>query len=153
MSINIDRSGPQLNENKIAKAESRLGLSIPPAYRRFLMTHNGGHPDPSDFKMTTPRGREVVSVRTFLGIDMPEETFGLDYVIETFKDRLPRGLFPVARDPGGNIIALATEGENAGKVYFWDHEGEADEGEPPSEDNLNLVSDSFDSFLKNLGNV
>ena len=153
MSLNIDRSGPPLDESKIAQAEKRWGVKIPPAYRKFLMSHNGGRPDPSDFRITTPRGSELVSIRTFLGIDMPEETFGLDYVMETFADRLPSDLFPIARDPGGNIIAVATQGADAGKVYFWDHEREADDGEPPSKMNLHLISESFDSFLKNLGKV
>jgi hypothetical protein len=143
----------QLTNRKIDQAERHLGRPIPPAYRQFLLKYNGGHPDPSDFRMAGGRKgtTQIGTVKSFLGINVPEETLNLDYVLETFRDRLPARLFPVARDPGGNLIGISTEGADAGKVYFWDHEREAEEGEPPTDKNLYLIAESFDEFLDKVG--
>jgi hypothetical protein len=40
-------------------------------------------------------------------------------------------------------------GEKCGQIYFWDHEAEMDEGEPPTYDNLYLIADSIDDLLNN----
>ena len=32
-------------------------------------------------------------------------------------------MLPIAVDPGGNLVLLAIEGEDTGKVFFWNHEG------------------------------
>ena len=57
---------------------------------------------------------------------------------------------PIADDPGGNAICLGMSGNERGKVYFWDHEMEADEGDEPTFENVYLVAESFASFLKSL---
>ncbi|MDQ4134467.1 MAG: hypothetical protein M3179_14985 [Actinomycetota bacterium] len=36
------------------------------------------------------------------------------------------------------------------KVYLWSHEWEADEGEPPTYDNLTVVADSFASLIERI---
>ena len=104
---------------------------------------------PGPRKGTTQRG----AVKAFLGFNTPEETLNLDYALETFRDRIPARMFPIARDPGGSLILLAKSGPDACKVYFWDHEREADDGEPPTGRNLSLIADSLDAFLENLGDV
>ena len=35
-------------------------------------------------------------------------------------------------------------------MWFWDHEEEADEGEPPSEDNIELKAPDWQTFLDTL---
>ena len=74
--------------------------------------------------------------------------------LRTYEGRLPPELFPVAYDPGGNLIAVSTGGENAGKVYFWDHEMEDDEASTadhdPYFDNVSLIANSFDEFFNGL---
>ena len=142
-----------LTLDDIDHAEKRLGQPIPAGYREFLLKHNGGRPDPSEFTMAAPSegSTQIGSVKSFLSINGPEETLDLDYVFNTFHQRIPARLFPVARDPGGNLICIAIEEPDAGKVYFWDHEREAEETEPPTEANLYFVADSFDAFLDKLG--
>jgi cell wall assembly regulator SMI1 len=155
MSIKISGASEQLTESKLDRAEKSLGRPIPPAYREFLLQHNGGRPESSDFKMAAMRKGKVQmgTVKEFLAIGDPEETVNLDYVLETFHDRIPPNSFPFARDPGGNLIVLATGGTDVGKVYFWDHEYEAEEGEPPTNKNLYLIADTFDDFISKLGDV
>lgn len=152
MSITVTRAGEQLTEEQINNVERELGRSIPFSYRLFLLEHNGGYPEPSEFSIVDAgTGRTIeVAVRRFFGIGTAEETFNLDYAISMFGDRLPHGIFPIARDPGGSLICIATEGPDAGKVYFWDHEEESDEGEVPTGRNLYLVADDFEGFLDKL---
>jgi hypothetical protein len=56
----------------------------------------------------------------------------------------------VAHAPGGNLICLSLREEDRGTVWFWDHEQEAEEGDPPREDNLTMVAESFDEFASRL---
>ncbi len=47
----------------------------------------------------------------------------------------------------GNIICLSLTGDTAGKVYYWDHDGETD---PPTFDNVYKIADSFQGFLDSI---
>ena len=76
-----------------------------------------------------------------MGIGMPEETYDIDYVLNTFAEELPIDLFPVARDPGGNLIGIRDSGTEKGVVILWDHE----EMEQSSE---KVVAPDFESLLK-----
>jgi hypothetical protein len=155
MNVGITESAEQLTDAKLKEFEKTYDRVIPVPYRKFLLKYNGGRPDPSEFKMRGPRGRgdQVGEVKRFFGINVPEKTLDLGYALETFRERLPKNLFPVARDPGGNLIGITTEGDAAGQILFWDHEREADEGEPPTDRNLYFIADSFDEFLNGLGKV
>lgn len=143
----IDSAG-QLTESALANAEKMFGRNIPDPYRSFLLKHNGGRPELNEFRMAG--SARPGAIKSFFGIGMSERTLNLDYALEAFADRIPAWSFPLARDPGGNLILLAAEGSRKGRVYFWDHEREADDGEPPREDNLYLISDSFEEFLAQL---
>lgn len=145
-------SGAPLTEEQISAYEARLGRPLPQDYRNFLLQHNGGYPDPSDFEMQSPfkSDGDFGTVDWFLGIDVSEPTLGLEYVLQTFADRIPPRLFPIARDPGGNLICLSSGGEDLGTVYFWDHERESEEGAPATEANLYRIAGGLEEFLNML---
>jgi hypothetical protein len=148
---NMSAMGHRLTEQDLDRTERRIGKSIPAEYRAFLLKYNGGHPDPSGFSMRARENQTAIgSVKRFLGVDIPERTLNLDYAIETFSERMPTFLFPIARDPGGNVITIATEGPGKGKVYFWDHEYESEDGQPPTSHNLYQIARTFDDFLLGL---
>jgi hypothetical protein len=63
---------------------------------------------------------------------------------------VPAGFLPLAVDPGGNLICLVISGTNTGKVYFWDHEEEVEEGQQPGYSNVYLIANSFNEFLNSL---
>ena len=46
MRIRIKDQGPKLSGQDIDSAEHDFGISFPKSYRRFLLEHNGGRPDP-----------------------------------------------------------------------------------------------------------
>ncbi len=70
--------------------------------------------------------------------------------LDTFTGRIPDWLLPVARDEGGNLFALSLRQTDFGSVWFWDHEYEADEGEPPADDNITRISEDWESFFQSL---
>lgn len=151
MKVEIVRSSNQLSEHDIQLLEEQIGYSIPEEYRKFLLLHNSGHPRPSNFNMTNNENDpESGAVNFFLGIDVPEETLNLSYTLETFRNRVPTDFFPIALDPGGNLIGIITKRAKKGSVYFWDQEYEAEEGDPPTRNNLYFIADSFDKFVDTL---
>ena len=151
MNLKIDDPALPVAEADVAEAEARMTSSIPPEYRKFLLKNNGGRPrQPCDFSMRDSSGRnQVGTVDRFLGIDAPE-FFNLEHYLQVYQDRIPRNRFPIAYDPGGNLIVISTSSSDAGSVYFWDHELEAEEGQPPTDKNLYFIAGNFDEFLSNL---
>ena len=134
---------PPLTEDRLRSAERQLGLELPDSYRRFLLAANGGRPKPSRFAL--PDGRRD-SVDWFLGIHDGEGDNLVGYA-STYRDRVPSDLLPIAHDPGGNLVCLGVAGTRLGQVFFWDHEREAEEGEPATYENVVLLAPDLDTFL------
>lgn len=63
---------------------------------------------------------------------------------------MPKNLLPIGEDPGGNVVSLSVSGPDKTKVYFCEHEREAEEGDAPNYDNVYFIANSFDDFLDNL---
>ena len=150
-----DSLGPSLTDRDIANVERQLGVSLPPDYAAFLREHNGGHPEPSVFRVydeEPPAGSSSYTERVlafFLGLSRDEYNDLLDSA-KFFENRVPPELLAVGRDVFGNLICLAVSGPNRGKIYWWFHEEEAEEDEPPTYDNIYFVANSFAEFLDTL---
>lgn len=150
--MNVINSYPPATAELLARCESQIGRRIPDTYRLFLQRHNGGRPMPHVFEHRSEHGRLLgASVRFFFGVhDRGGETHdSLAYCAEMYlkRDRVPHDLFPIAADGGSNLILLGTEGERKEQVFFWDHNWEAEDGEPPTYRNVHPLADSFDAFL------
>jgi cell wall assembly regulator SMI1 len=149
-----NRFGP-LTETRLAKLERKLKYRLPDDYRLFLLEHNGGRPTLSCF--TVGEDGEGSIVEWFFAIhdgpyEEPEDWdragrelppyFGqpLEGVLKDFRsEHSAKGLLPVARDPGGNLICLGISGKRAG-VWWYDHETEQ----------FSKLADSFTAFLGSL---
>ncbi|MDB5692565.1 MAG: hypothetical protein JWO81_1628 [Alphaproteobacteria bacterium] len=142
----IHDGGRRLNEADLTAAEARLCRQIPSAYRRFLLGQNGGRPSVSDFEFGPDR--EPANVKSFVGLDLKEESFTLPYVFAMFGCRLPKDFFPIARDAGGNLIGIIDRGERCGLIVYWDHEDAGDDS-----DKLPEIARDFDEFLKSLNEM
>jgi hypothetical protein len=149
--LNIDFLTPPepADEMSVAQAERRLGRRIPEDYREFLLQErNGGRPAAN--VSVLPEARRVgVGVTDFLGVGHPDDT-DLVRVSAQYRDRVPADLLPVAHAEGGNLVCLSLVGRDPGAVYFWDHEEEADEGAPPTRENLYRIAGSFRDFAASL---
>lgn len=149
MAIELTHSREPLNEEDIAKLEILLGISLPIPYKNFLLSHNGGHPKLAGFYIQNNPSDNHGLIDYFLCIK-EKDIYNLLTWIKRYKNRIPSDLIPIAVDPGGNLVCLTVTGNNIGKIYFWDHEEEADEGETPGYANIYPIANSFDEFVGSL---
>lgn len=149
-------SRPAVSRQVIGAVSADLGLPFPPIYVEFLLAHNGGMVQPL---RSLPRRFPIQGCK--------RDTHGLVHVFfnvgtgdvvdlakeyETFRDRMPPGLLPIASDPGGNLICVACTGERGGQVFYWEQEFEAneDEGEKVGWDNVYFIAESLEEFFRRL---
>ena len=132
-------------EAAIAACERRIGRPIPTAYRAFLAKHNGGTPQPATFAFVDDAGATASSINEFLSVGADYES--IEKYLAVFGTRVSSDLFPIANDPGGNLVLIGTGAENDGRIFFWDHDFEADDGETPDYRNVYPVAESLDAFL------
>lgn len=146
-------SGPTLTPEDIGSMEERTGRKVPTRYRQFLLKYNGGSPEPCNFSYADPRrdGAKISgAVESFLGIGVDEHS-QIEWHLQTLEGRIPNDLYPIADDPGGNMLCMRVDDSTTpGEIVFWDHEEEAEEGEPPTQRNLYHVADNLDELLDRL---
>ncbi len=136
--------------NKIAEFEKQIGDALPQDYRDFLLEFNGGRPDKSGFDYDLPDGRTWNSmVREFIGFDRSQYS-DFDYFDTMYFDRIPPGMFPIADDPGGNLVLMSLRPESRENIFFWDHNEEAEEEEPATLENLYFIAGNFSEFFAGL---
>jgi cell wall assembly regulator SMI1 len=121
----------------VERLEHRIGRSLPDDYRNFLLRQDGGW-----MQMNDGAVKEILGVR-----DDASYNASLWQALDTYNERVPNWLLPVASDEYGNLYALSLRQEDFGSVWFWDHEEEADYGEPPSEENIELRAPNWNEFL------
>ncbi|MFG6460925.1 SMI1/KNR4 family protein [Roseateles sp. DXS20W] len=147
-------AGP-VAEAGVQAAEQILGVRFPPDYRAFLLSLNGGRPQPEGFKIEWAPGQacgedwRTTAMSWFYCIT--EERIGnlVRSNRVTFEGRLPRGTLTIGPDAFGNQLLLAFDGPYAGKVLLWIKDHEASDGETPGYDNVGFVADSFADFIQN----
>jgi hypothetical protein len=147
--LQMIESHKSVSITEIISFEEKIGRNLPKTYQLFLLKHNGGHPKSNVFSYKF-NGRSLKSsIHYFLGLT-DDDSDSLEENLEAYQNRIPRNCFPIAYDSSGNLILLSIEGNDREKVYFWDHENEADEGEEPDYRNVYLIADTFDEFLAGL---
>ena len=153
MAVFVDTSSPA-TVAELDELERYAQLPFPDAYRQHLLRYNGGRCEPNGFHFVE-HGQPTSSLVDWFLPTRKERWGSLRDYIETFKvdeKRLPDALLPIAHDPGGNLICLSCAGNDAGHVYFWDHETEVDyTAEADSvRTNLYRIADSLPQFLASL---
>ncbi len=146
MTAEIKDSADSLDTARINIVEKSFEVKLPLQYREFLQKHNGGYPEPDGFLFKDES--DGSSVDRFLGIDVGDHS-NLEKYLVTYKNRIPKNLFPIAHDPGGNLVLIGLSGDELGKIYYWDHEREAD-GWEPDMSNVHLIANDLDEFLRKL---
>jgi cell wall assembly regulator SMI1 len=132
-------------EEDVRKFEFKIGFNLPLDYRRFLIEKNGDVPNKS--LIAVPNfGKQVV--QKFYALAGPANSYTLNHLLQVYNNRVPDGMLPIADDPSGNlfIVELKTS-EDYGKLYFWNHEQEADQVVEPTLENISLISSNFSEFL------
>jgi hypothetical protein len=144
---NMNDCGRVLSESDIRGIEASLNIRLPAEYCEFLLTYNGGIPEPRAFPIRGLANNPFGVVQEFLGIDCPIVSSNLRWTYEAMKQRLPSNLFAIARDDGGDLICLSLFGADSDSVVFWDiHQ----EDTSPTYGNVYYVASSFTEFLAGL---
>jgi hypothetical protein len=148
--IEFENAYPYLNEHIIHPIEKFLDVNFTKDYKDFLLNVNGGRPNKAAFKFINNNNGSIV--QQFYGINENGNYGNLLQQYKYNRFRIPNNMIHIGSDCGGNQILLSIKNPDRGKVYFWDHELEADtdNGEVPSYDNLTLIANSFDEFLSKL---
>ena len=146
MQIEFSKRGPAIRDADVDAFEARIGRILPPDYRGFLLAYNGGRPSSHVIRNVETSD---LGVQLFYGI-WSNEHFDIDAVNCRMKDRWPSRFIAIAIDDFGNRFCLSLGPPDAGSVYFWNHEEEADEGEEPTELNLYHLADSFAEFWERM---
>ncbi|PRS12174.1 SMI1/KNR4 family protein [Bacillus pumilus] len=135
--IESEETFKKINEKGIAKAEKKLGVTLPDTYKKLILEQNGGYTLLNAFPTDQPNGwaEDHVSFDHLRGIAKDEGIMDSDYLIEEWE--LPEGLVLICGD-GHTWIALDyRETKEHPPVHYFDLEDETDF----------KLADSFDELL------
>lgn len=153
-------AGPT-SDADLAALERHVGYPLPAEYRRFLLEHNGGRPEPDAFPIDTGLGEQedivmclfparppdlgAVEVNDFQGLRRWPVHCAFDDLWSDLENLYAEAgitdpLLPVGTDGSGNYFCLVLDGPRSGAVVFLDHE--TGETFP--------LGDSFGAFLGSL---
>ncbi|MFG6460926.1 SMI1/KNR4 family protein [Roseateles sp. DXS20W] len=155
MAATIHEGKGPLAEADVQAAEQALGVKFPADYRGYLLSLNGGYPEPDGFDIQWAPGQVCgedwrrTSMSWFHAITDDDVGDLLKINRVDFAGRLPPGTLAIASDAGGNQLLLALGGPHAGKVLLWIKDHEASDGQTPGYDNVGFVADSFEDFIQN----
>ncbi|MDR1451398.1 MAG: SMI1/KNR4 family protein [Helicobacteraceae bacterium] len=143
--VEFIKTEAKITENKIVELETKLGYSFPEEYRTHLLKYNGGKCKPNVFSFIENNKETKSSIDWFLAIyEGKYDNLKLYMDMYIFEEkRLPDYFIPIAHDSGGNLVCISCSENENGFVYFWDHENEGN-------NNVYLISESFNTFIKNL---
>jgi hypothetical protein len=144
---------PPVDPVVMAQFEEKWRVRIPEPYKVFLLRSNGAELALPVFHFRWNDRIRPGSLQALLTIGHKFEMRDLGHFVRMYIDwerRIPEDLFPIGTDDGGDLILMGGDGPRLGKVYYWDHNWESSNGEPPTERNVYFVADSLDEFLSNL---
>ena len=124
MATTFGKPGPALTEADLSPEGNRLGRTLPPAYRRWLLTTNGGTPKPRSFRTTDGESSGKLSVESF-GWFPPAGGPVRDSVLDRHDHfaaelSMPRHLLPIASTVGqGGVLLMDLRGDEGGPVSHW----------------------------------
>jgi hypothetical protein len=140
----FERRGVPVSEEHLRQLEVAVGAELPADYRSFLIEGDG-----AKFRQYNEiEGTFHGALREVFAVGDPDGSArSLDHIRRLYDERVPAEFLPIADDLGGNLYCLGVRGEHRGSVFFWDHEMEAEEGEPPTMENMEQVAASFEELV------
>ena len=139
-----------VSEEYIKENETKMGFIFPNDYKNFLLRNNGGSPEKKVINFKEHGNNQSTSIDYLFGFTDISHRDILKHYWFSYRTRIPANTFPIARDPGSNLLLISLKGDDYGHIYFWNHNWEADEDETPDYSNMSLVANSFTDLLNNL---
>lgn len=148
-------TNPSINTNEqLKELEKNIGNQLPSDYKDFLKKYGGCY---LGSKKTTDEieydvcykpiekdpwmGKDVNTQLLEGFYDLANDHNSLQKAIDTYSDRFPRNIIPIASSAGGNEICMDIDNE---MILFWDHELSY-----PNKDFF-LIANSFEEFILSL---
>lgn len=141
-------------KDDVIEFEKNNNIKLPKEYKNFLLNSNGGYsPHPNCFNFFN--GEDGSVIQYFYGINLPEKNresyTSLEQAALASGEDFPSKYLAIGDDSFGNKILLNIEN---GQICFCDYEIMFDEEEGEDvetfEDNIRLISNSFQEFLDGL---
>jgi len=133
-------------EDLLGAVEASWDFQLPKEYRQFLLNMSAENFKGKLFSFYDSNDGSCIG--DFFTLRKGIRNFFVDY--RDMQKRIPSNFIPIASDVYGNRILLAVKNPDRGKIFFWDHELEADDGEVPDYSNLTLIAPDFQTFLNSL---
>ncbi len=135
------------NEKQISELESSLGCKLPTEFRNFLLSVNGGRPNPDCVRVPGVPYIDNVGVGTLFHLQATKP--GMDeitYEVQRTNQLLPKGHLPIGGS--SDLFTISLSPKTFGAVYWWNHDTE----ELDDDGNFlvsaaYLLASSFDEFL------
>lgn len=128
--------------------EKQIGFKLTDDYKQFLYEYNGGTSKGGYSTFFVEELSEEIPLDVLFGL-VDDVDFDLKDWNDEYKDDLLPNTIIIGRDPGAGFIVLINNLEDMG-VYYWDHSLNFDQSD--EDNNLYLISDSFQSFINGLKN-
>ena len=141
----ISDNGPQISEIEIIALEEKIGAEIPDEYRGFLLSNNGGRPEPDGVEVP---GYDETDVQILFGLGRSIRSSCIDWNMESLRTRLPELAIPIASDSGGNVFCLSIKKGSQGSVFYLDLNSVF--GDDFKEAPMYEVSSTFVNFMESL---
>ena len=113
------RPGKEKIIQDIAAVEKLLSRKLPGELKNFIVKAAGMHPDPEYFPVQNFPDKPYAECDGFWG----NTRESLVETVKCYQGRMPDGFFPIGWTWGGDVICYVLEGEDAGSIWLWDHEG------------------------------
>ena len=126
---------------EISEFEKKNNISLPSEYIEFLKKHNGGVPEKNSFS-------DGLVLNFFFGLfenNQIEES--LQWHLNIYEDRYPSLMLPIASAGGGDLILLGLNDQYKSKIYYWDHNWEAENDGSNYFDNVKFIANNLGDFL------
>lgn len=133
----LEDSAEKLNLGDFVELEKLVGASLPSAFKKFYLAHNGGYIENKDLVAQD----FVYSIHGFDSVKHGDSTIEESYADFLDSYEYLSGLVPFAFDEGGNNYMLSLRVDDYNSIYLWLHE----------EEELRLVFHSFEDFVEGLG--
>jgi len=131
--------------------QQKYDVKLPSDYIEFLKIYNGVILKVKEFFISDDQGSSTLDILYGLADTAQFEHLDLGRKWRKTRASMPDDIFPIGSDPGGNYVCICLEGEDYGKIFFYDHEEpNEDENGQPNHQNLYPIGDSFSYFMASL---
>lgn len=118
--ITWNRPFPPSTLRQIEEYETLIRASLPPDYKRYLLSDNGGYPCGNmEFTIPSLCGEQALIMLGSL-YGNGRRGGGLDLITAYEREESPEGYVPIGEDPGGNLLLLEL---STGGVLYWERDG------------------------------